>query len=454
MPFLYSGRILVADLNSQTTEERSFENSFIEENLGGALAGQVLYHEFEVDEPLVISTGPFTSTMFPAGALGVITGKSPITGKLAHSPFVIMNGMDLKLSGFDFLVIKGKAENPTYLWLHDEIADVKDASGLWGKDTWETTDAIRKDLGEDLIQVLTIGAAGEKGRNSAQVISNYWGTGDKWGFGKVFGDKKLKAIASRGLGLVEIANPDEFVSRANSLKSKIKNGNIAGKNGIMDFCASIGAEPEKEWITPVLHRYRGCFACPYNCNTYLKYNESPSVIAMDGVEEPGFLMTDISSALTLRKSGMSASDAGRVLELCARLGLEPASAAGEVAKAGAKDFSGAKKVIEALIDKNIENTSPYKMNWGDDAGSFESSFSPWLPLRPLFSDFGLGSDKEKISAWWKRRNSLSYILGICPIFSLMSPEMGENDILEFIKSGLGIDKGDSFLSEIVGKLKI
>ena len=454
MPFLYSGRILVADLDSQTTEERSFEDSFIEENLGGALAGQVLYEEFAGDEPLVISTGPFTSTMFPAGALGVITGKSPITGKLAHSPFVLINGMDLKLSGFDFLVLKGKAQNPTYLWLHDEIADIQDASQLWGKDTWKTTDAIRKDLGEDLIQVLTIGAAGEKGRNSAQVISNYWGTGDKWGFGKVFGDKKLKAIASRGLGLIEIANPDESVRMANSLKSKIKNGNIAGKNGILDFCTSIGAEPAREWLAPALHRYKGCFACPYNCNTFIKYNENPSVVAMNGVEEPGFLMTDISSALILKKSGMSAADAGRTLELCARLGIEPASAANEAAKSGAKDFQSAKKAIETLIERDIENISPYKRNWGNDAEAFESLFSPWAPLRPLFSDFGLGGDVEKISTWWKRRNSLSYILGICPIFSIMSPEMGENDMLAFIKSGLGIDKGNGFLSELIGKLKI
>ncbi|OGL40040.1 MAG: hypothetical protein A3C43_00715 [Candidatus Schekmanbacteria bacterium RIFCSPHIGHO2_02_FULL_38_11] len=454
MPFLYSGRILIADLNSQTTEERAFDESFIEENLGGALAGQTLYEEFQGDDPLVISTGPFTATMFPAGALGVITGKSPITGKLSHAPLVLMNGMDLKLTGFDFIVIKGKAENPVYFWLHDEIADIQDASGLWGRDTWETTETIRKDLGEDLIQVLTIGTAGEKGRNSAQVISNYWGTGDKWGFGKVFGDKKLKAIASRGLGLIEVAHPDEFVKKANSLKSKIKNGNIAGKNGIMDFCASIGAEPAKNWIAPVLHRYKACFACPYNCNTFLKYNENPKIIAMDGVEEPGFLMTDIASAIALKKAGLSADDAGKVLELCARLGIEPTCASGEVVKSGAKDFSSAKKAVEALLDKDIENTSPYKMNWGDDAGSFESSFSPWPPLKPLFSDFGIGSDKEKNSSWWKRRNSLSYILGICPIFSLMSPEMGENDMLEFIKSGLDIDRGEGFLDETVGKLKI
>src|SRR3989304_5720136 len=98
MPFLYSGRILIADLDSQKCEERLFDEGFIEENLGGALAGQILYEEFKSDEPLIISTGPFTATMFPAGALGVITGKSPITGKLAHSPFVLMNGMDLKLS--------------------------------------------------------------------------------------------------------------------------------------------------------------------------------------------------------------------------------------------------------------------------------------------------------------------------------------------------------------------
>src|SRR3990167_3451381 len=107
MPFLYSGRILIVDLDSKETEERPLDERFIEENLGGALVAQALYEEFESQEPLVLSTGLFTATLFPAGALGIMTAKSPITGKLAHAPFVLMGGMEIKLTGFDFIVIKG-----------------------------------------------------------------------------------------------------------------------------------------------------------------------------------------------------------------------------------------------------------------------------------------------------------------------------------------------------------
>ena len=453
MPFLYSGRILIVDLGSKKTEERPLDETLIEENLGGALVAQRLYEEFESQEPLVLSTGLFTATLFPAGALGIITAKSPITGKLAHAPFVLMGGMEIKLTGFDFIVIKGKSASPTYLWLHDELADLQDASELWGKNSWETTESIRNDLGEDLIQVLTIGAAGEKGRNSAQVILNFWGTGDKFGFGKVFGSKNLKAIASRGLGLIEISSPEEFVQKAVELKSKIKNGVIFGKNGVLDFCQSIGVEPAKDWITPAVHRYTSCFSCPYTCNTFLKYNESPTVLDMGGVAEPGFLMTDTSSALAFKKIGLSGADTGRVLELCAKLGIEPATAAFEANKAGVKDLSGVKKILDSMVNNEVENVSPFIKNWGEDGKNFESPFSPWAPLRPLFTDFGLGQDPEKNSVWWKKRNAIFYILGICPIFSLMTPEIEENNLLEFIRLGTGIDKEKGFLDKIVGKLK-
>ena len=453
MPFLYSGRILIVDLDSKETEERPLDERLIEENLGGALVAQALYEEFESQEPLVLSTGLFTATLFPAGALGIMTAKSPITGKLAHAPFVLMGGMDIKLTGFDFIVIKGKSASPTYLWLHDELAELNDASELWGKNSWETTESIRNDLGEDLIQVLTIGVAGEKCMNSAQVILNFWGTGDKFGFGKVFGSKNLKAIASRGLGLIEISSPEEFVQKAVGLKSKIRNGAMSGKNGVLDFCHSIGAEPAKDWITPIVHRYTSCFSCQYTCNTFLKYNESPTVLDIEGVAEPGFLMTDTSSALAFKKIGLSGADTGRVIELCAKAGIEPASVAFEANKAGAKDLSGVKKILDSMVNNEVENVSPFIKNWGEDGKIFGSPFSPWTPLRPLFADFGLGQDPDKISSWWKKRNALFYILGICPIFSLIAPEIDEDTLLELIKLGAGIEKEKGFLDKIAGKLK-
>jgi len=66
----------------------------------------------------------------------------------------------------------------------------------------------------------------------------------------------------------------------------------------------------------------------------------------------------------------------------------------------------------------------------------------------------LAIDNEKISIWWKKRNAIFYILGICPIFSLMTPEIEENNLLEFLRLGIGIDKNEGFLGEIAEKLKI
>ena len=90
------------------------------------------------------------------------------------------------------------------------VAEFKEAESIWGKDTWQATDWIRKEHASPNIQCLVIGPAGEKLTNLAQISLNYWGSGDRLGFGKVMGEKNVKAVAFRGLGEFEGENLDEY----------------------------------------------------------------------------------------------------------------------------------------------------------------------------------------------------------------------------------------------------
>ena len=100
--------------------------------------------------------------------------------------------MELKYSGFDYIVIKGSSDKPVYLWIHDGIVDIEDAEELWGKDTWAVTDHVRDIMGDNLIQVIGIGQAGEKGSDLAQLCINYWASGDRAGSGNPVWRKKVE----------------------------------------------------------------------------------------------------------------------------------------------------------------------------------------------------------------------------------------------------------------------
>ena len=77
-----------------------------------------------------------------------------------------------RFAGFDTVVIRGKAPKPTYLWIHDGQAELRDAAGLWGKVTGDVQDAIRQELDDAKVRVLQIGPAGEKGVRFANIVND------------------------------------------------------------------------------------------------------------------------------------------------------------------------------------------------------------------------------------------------------------------------------------------
>ena len=440
MEYLSSDKIGIIDLSTSEVIEESLEEDLVQEYIGGAGITSVLYEKYKEDNPIVLGTGLLAGTLLPGSALGLITAKSPVTDKLVHIPLTLYVGVELKYCGFDYLVIKGKAQNPVYLWLHDGIADIEDAADLWGKDTWHCTDHIRKTMGDDIIQVLGIGNAGESGSDLAQVVCNYWGSADWYGIGKIFGEKNLKLVALRGMGLIEIADPEGFVETAISMISEVKSAPFMGKQGVADILAELGHQDVKDWIDPLVHRHRSCFNTPVPTNTFIFTDEDPSQMKESEKEEPGVLITDPLALLALKNLGLSAKDAGVIIKACAKEGMDVQRVAQACQKLG-------KTSVQDILNSLAQITESPEISYG------EHVFSAWCPRSTMFDDFGVGDDESELNKWWTRRQSLAYVFGIHPMFVLMSSHLTEEKLLELARLGTEMEFDLETLDRVISGIQ-
>jgi len=150
-----------------------------------------------------------------------IAAKSPLTNAVGDSNIGGFFAPELRLAGFDHLVITGKSEKPAYLWINDEEIEIRDASHLWGKDTFETQTTIRADLDDEEIKSLVIGTAGENLVKFANVRTGMKNSAGRTGMGCVMGSKNLKAIATKGTMNIEFAHPEELLDYCREMNKMI-----------------------------------------------------------------------------------------------------------------------------------------------------------------------------------------------------------------------------------------
>ena len=438
----YKEAILIVDLESKECETEDLTEELVEKSLGGAAINMELYEQYKDRDPLIIGTGFFTGTFMPGGSGGVITGKSPITGKIAHVPFGLYAGVELKLTGFDFVVILGKADAPVRLWLHDGLSDIDDASDVWGKDVWESTDKMREIYGDEMIQLLLIGPAGENKVKAASVSENYWGGNDSLGLGAVFGEKNLKALCMRGLDSLEVA--EGFFAKCMELKNEITGGTISGKAGLKDIATDLGIDAGAiEKLNSATHRSNAGYNCPYPAYTYLKYREAPTAMEMLGEAEPGCLVSNIAGFAGLNSAGLDAPEA---IEKCYRLGIYPAAAAKILADKGVSDLTA----IDAIVsDGNLDEPAPWPLAGNPDKTilGVSSAFSTAIPPKGIFANQDMDADS------WIKKQAIAYTLGIDPVIMLMAPEITDEKLAELIQmSGEAEDFSADDLNSIVSAL--
>jgi aldehyde:ferredoxin oxidoreductase len=229
--FGYAGRILIVDLDTGRTHTEPLNMDYAKKYIGGIGLGMRLWldHTKQGVDPLspentlVLALGPVSGTMFPTGGNGhAFIAKSPATfgvgEAVSHGTF----GAELKRAGYDAIIIKGKAEKPTYLWIDDDSVQLLDASQLTGKSPSETEEAIKDEIGDYYVRVASIGLAGEKLSRIASIINEKTRAAGRTGLGAVMGSKNLKAIAVRGTHDIVVAKPDEFMDMVKEFHERMK----------------------------------------------------------------------------------------------------------------------------------------------------------------------------------------------------------------------------------------
>jgi aldehyde:ferredoxin oxidoreductase len=223
--FGYAGAILKVDLASgrHTREDTS---QYADKFIGGKGLAAKIYWDMVPPEAralspencLIFTTGPTTTFQGIAGCRWQVSGKSPM-----HEPEAFSTGNmggkwgpALKAAGFDAVVVSGKADRPVYIYIRDGAVQIKNASSLVGKNTFDTIDDLRGELGQD-VSVLTIGPGGEHEVVYATTFADEGASGGA-GLGAVMGSKNLKAIAVAGSLDIPAADP----ARLEKIKERIK----------------------------------------------------------------------------------------------------------------------------------------------------------------------------------------------------------------------------------------
>ncbi|MCH8882375.1 MAG: hypothetical protein IIA41_02625 [SAR324 cluster bacterium] len=229
----YAGKILRVNLTTgqSWTEELSHEEW--RTYLGGvALGAKILYDEVppevEWDHPdnrLIMATGPLAGLpVWGTGGLTVVT-RGPMTGGATSTQANGFFGACLKYSGYDAIVLQGQSEKWVYVYIHDNVVEMRDAAHLLGKDTWETQEALQDELGYNghRLSVYTSGVAGENLVRFAAIHGDFGHVASKNGCGAVMGVKRVKAVAIvRGSKALHPHDPKGLLQAADVIAHELK----------------------------------------------------------------------------------------------------------------------------------------------------------------------------------------------------------------------------------------
>jgi len=228
----YHGRILEVDLNTQTTSDLPISEAFCKKFLGGAtMAAALLYDRLHPgmdplspESPLVFMVGPFTGSAVPMVSRYAVCGLSPQTGYWGEATSGGSFPFRLKDTGYDGILFTGKAEQPVYLLVNDGKVEFRDAGSIWGKDSYETQELIKNELGEKGLSVACIGGAGEKQLVYAGIMNDEGRTAGRTGMGALMGSKNLKAVVVGGNQKVDTADKPKLRELAKEAVKAIKGG--------------------------------------------------------------------------------------------------------------------------------------------------------------------------------------------------------------------------------------
>ncbi|MDD2881903.1 MAG: aldehyde ferredoxin oxidoreductase family protein [Rhodoferax sp.] len=308
----WAGKILRVNLTAGTVKSEPLNMDWAQAYIGSrGLGTKYLVEEVDAtvdplsaDNKIIWATGPLTGTMASTGGRYTVITKGPLTGAIACSNSGGYWGAEFKMAGWDMVIFEGKSAKPVYLYVNDDLAELRDAAHLWGKSVWETEEIIKKGLQDPLTRVSSIGKAGENGVLFAAVVNDLHRAAGRSGVGAVMGSKNLKAIAVRGTkGVGNIKDPKAFMAATKAAKKVLADNGVTGTGlpamgtqvlmsvinevgglptrnhqdnqfeGAKDIGAEAMATPRKTDGKKHLVTNQACFGCTIACGRISKMDE-------------------------------------------------------------------------------------------------------------------------------------------------------------------------------------
>ncbi len=376
----YTKKMIWCDLTRTQIEIRDIADSVLEKYIGGLGLGTKILSDHGVlnkdplapDALLTIFTGPLSGTPVPTSGRMSIAAMSPATLSYGESDIGGTWGVRLKRAGFDGLVITGRSEHPVYIIVSPEEVRYEDSRLLWGRDTFETSIALKKKHGKST-NVLCIGQSGERLSSMAAIFSDgkHARAAGRGGFGAVMGAKNLKAIAigdyKRPVPIFDEQGLKQTVKGAvPEIKTRTKALSDAGTAGGVVFAEDVGDLPIKNWALGdwkegaarisgkvlnerMFKKKYFCGACMVGCGRHIE-----STTPYGGVEGGGPEYETLGSlGANCLVDDLDAIACGN--ELCNRLGVDTLSCGSAIAFAMEAYEKG------LLTDEDVG----YPLPWGD-----------------------------------------------------------------------------------------
>ncbi|GAB4578611.1 MAG: aldehyde ferredoxin oxidoreductase family protein [Anaerolineales bacterium] len=250
------------------------------------------------DNLLIFAPGIMQGTNLPGSGRHGVGGKSPLTGAIASAEAGGWWGHEFKRTGFDALIVHGRAERLVYLWIKNGEVEIRGADHLWGLLTHPCEVQIREELGDHRVRVAQIGPAGENLVKYAAIMHDVNRAAGRNGLGALMGSKNLKAVAVRGTMNVPVANRKPVTETAKWLGANYKTlvswatSPGRGTQDSLAWWAHVGGLPVQNFGVPefeyadllsgernyemFLKERDTCQACPIECKQVFEHvDEKP-----------------------------------------------------------------------------------------------------------------------------------------------------------------------------------
>ncbi len=301
----WTGILLRVDLAAKTVKKEPLNMKNAHEYVGARGLGTKYFCDevdpkvdpLSPDNKLIYMTGPLTGTAAGSAGRFEVVAKAPLTGTIGAANSGGHFGPELKFAGYDGIIFENASETPVYLYINDDIVELRDATDLWGKTVYETNDILQEQLGN--FKISCIGPPGENLCLYAGVRNEKHRAAGRGGLGAVMGSKKLKAVAVRGTGSVTVARPKAFMDAITDARAKLQahpvSGAGLGQLGtqiLINIINESGALPLHNWrdgavfdkaddtsgetlAKTYLVKNKGCFGCTIACSRVSNVPDGP-----------------------------------------------------------------------------------------------------------------------------------------------------------------------------------